>query len=52
MRYLDDYGLTPGAVVNIIKREPFDGPLELDVAGRSITLGYKIAMDILVSNVE
>jgi len=52
LRYLDDYGLTPGAVVNIMKREPFDGPLELDVAGRSITLGYKIAMDILVSNVE
>lgn len=52
LRYLDDYGLTPGAVVTIIKKEPFDGPLELDVDGNNITLGYKIAMDILVSNQE
>lgn len=52
LRYLDDYGLTPGAVVTIIKKEPFDGPLELDVDGKKITLGYKIAMDILVSNSE
>jgi DtxR family Mn-dependent transcriptional regulator len=52
LRYLDDYGLTPGAVVVVKKKEPFDGPLELDVNGRKITLGYKIATDILVSSAE
>jgi DtxR family Mn-dependent transcriptional regulator len=52
LRYLDDYGLTPGAVVVVKKKEPFDGPLELDVNGREITLGYKIATDILVSSAE
>lgn len=48
LRYLDEYGLTPGATVAVKKREPFDGPLELSVNGKKITLGYKIATDILV----
>ncbi|WP_340104996.1 metal-dependent transcriptional regulator [Rhodohalobacter sp. 8-1] len=52
LRYLDDYGLTPGAKVIIKKREPFDGPLELDIDGKKITLGYKIATDILVTAVD
>lgn len=52
LRYLDNYGLTPGAVVAIKKREPFDGPMEIDVDGKKITLGYKIASDILVSSTE
>lgn len=52
LRYLDDYGLTPGTMVSIKKREPFDGPLELDVDGKKITLGYKIASDILVSSTD
>lgn len=52
LRYLDDYGLTPGAVVSVKKREPFDGPLELEVNKKTITLGYKIATDILVSNLK
>jgi len=48
LRYLDDYGLTPGSRVTVKKREPFDGPLELNVNGNKITLGYKIASEILV----
>lgn len=52
LRYLDEYGLTPGAEVTITKKEPFDGPLELDVDGNRVTLGYKIATDILVTGPE
>lgn len=48
LRYLDEYGLTPGATVSVKKREPFDGPLELNINGKKIVLGYKIAADILV----
>lgn len=48
LRYLDEYGLTPGASVTIVKKEPFDGPLELNVNGERITLGHNIATDILV----
>ena len=52
LRYLDEHGLTPGAEVIIKKKEPFDGPLELSVDGNKITLGYKIATDILVKDVD
>src|SRR6056297_2119909 len=52
LRYLDDYGLIPGAEVIIKKKEPFDGPLELTVDGKSVTLGYKIAADILVTSAD
>jgi DtxR family Mn-dependent transcriptional regulator len=52
LRYLDEHGLTPGAEVIIKKKEPFDGPLELSVDGKKITLGYKIATDILVKDVD
>ncbi|MFO7845576.1 MAG: metal-dependent transcriptional regulator [Balneolaceae bacterium] len=48
LRYLDEYGLIPGASVTVIKKEPFDGPLELQVNGNRITLGHNIAADILV----
>jgi len=49
LRYLDKYGLTPGADVTIKKKEPFDGPIEMIVNDKTITLGYKIASDILVA---
>jgi|SRR6056297_532926 len=52
LRYLDEYGLIPGAEVIIKKKEPFDGPLELSVDGKSVTLGYKIAADILVTSAD
>lgn len=48
LRYLHSYGLTPGSKVQVVSKEPFDGPLELEVNGKSVTLGHKIASDILV----
>lgn len=48
LRYLQEYGLTPGTSVTVRRKEPFDGPMELDVNGKKITLGHNIASDILV----
>ncbi len=49
LRYLHTYGLIPGKHVRVLKKEPFDGPLELSVDGnKSVTLGHNIAEDILV----
>jgi len=48
LRYLYSYGLTPGSKVQVVNKEPFDGPLDLEVNGKSVTLGHKIASDILV----
>jgi len=48
LRYLHSYGLTPGSEVHVVKKEPFEGPLELEVNGKPVTLGHNIASDILV----
>lgn len=48
LRYLQEYGLIPGTNVTVRSKEPFDGPMELDVNGNKITLGHNIASDILV----
>jgi len=48
LRYLHNYRLTPGTIIKILKKEPFEGPLELDVDGNAITLGRNIAKDLLV----
>lgn len=52
LRYLDNYNLTPGAKLELKNREPFDGPLTVSVGGDEITLGFKIAKDILVAQEE
>lgn len=49
LRYLEEYGLIPGSSVTVLSREPFEGPMELDVNGKKITLGHNIAGDILVA---
>ncbi|CAN5201376.1 metal-dependent transcriptional regulator [soil metagenome] len=48
LRYLHSYGLTPGSTVHIVNKEPFEGPIELEVNGKPVTLGHNIASDILV----
>mgnify|MGYP006272053177 FL=1 len=52
LRYLDNYNLTPGAKLVLKNREPFDGPLTVTVGEKEITLGFKIAKDILVAQEE
>lgn len=48
LRYLHSYGLTPGSKIHILNKEPFEGPIELNVNGKPVTLGHNIASDILV----
>ena len=42
-------GLLPGGAVRLIRRAPFHGPLLLEVEGRVIALGWKIASGLEVS---
>jgi len=42
-------GLIPGSSVRLIRRAPFHGPLLLEVQGRVIALGWKIASGLEVS---
>lgn len=48
LRYLGTLGLYPGAEVRVAERAPFEGPLTLDVAGRSRVLAHPLAVRIRV----
>ncbi len=42
-------GLLPGGAVRLLRRAPFRGPLLIEVGGRVIALGWKIASGLEVS---
>jgi ferrous iron transport protein A len=50
-RRLAQLGFLPGNKVRIIRSAPFHGPLLLDVEGREIVLGRRVASRIMVEYV-
>ncbi len=48
LRYLGELGLYPGTDVELLSREPFDGPLRLRVAGEERTVGIELARKVWV----
>ena len=48
LRYLSELGLTPGAVCTVDARAPFDGPLQLRVAGVTHPLDARLAQYIVI----
>ena len=48
LRYLAEQGIRPGAVVAVVERAPFDGPLRLQVDGVERTVGAPVAAMVLV----
>jgi DtxR family Mn-dependent transcriptional regulator len=49
LRYLAELGITPGRQIEIVSREPFDGPIALRVGNRTRSIGPALARQILVS---
>ena len=47
-RRLAQLGFIPGNKIRIIRKAPFHGPLILEVEGREIVLGRRIASHIIV----
>jgi DtxR family Mn-dependent transcriptional regulator len=47
LRYVADAGLVPGAIVRLVDRQPFDGPVTVRVGGSERVLGHDIAMLLL-----
>jgi DtxR family transcriptional regulator, Mn-dependent transcriptional regulator len=43
LRYIASIGLTPGAVVTVVERQPFQGPLTIRVDGRTHAIGHELA---------
>jgi DtxR family transcriptional regulator, Mn-dependent transcriptional regulator len=49
LRYLAELGIVPGAMVTIVAREPFGGPIALRVQDVTRTIGPELASQILVA---
>ena len=47
--YLDGLGIRPGVDVLIAAREPFDGPISIEVAGATRLIGPALAAHVLVA---
>lgn len=48
VRRLAEMGLTPGVEVKLLKKCPFRGPVEVEVRGVALALGYGVASKIFV----
>jgi DtxR family Mn-dependent transcriptional regulator len=48
LRYLEKMGLIPGVKLKVIEKEPFNGPLVLQLAEKQITVGHTVAENIFV----
>ncbi len=52
LRYLGERGLRPGTAVLLVDREPFGGPLHLQVAGRVQQISPEAARQVFVERLE
>lgn len=48
VRRLAEMGLTPGVEVRLLRKCPFRGPLEIEVRGSVLALGYGVASKVFV----
>jgi DtxR family Mn-dependent transcriptional regulator len=46
--FLDALGVRPGVEIEVMEKQPFDGPLVLRVGGQERTLGERVAQQIFV----
>lgn len=52
LRYLATLGIAIGAEVELISREPYEGPITIKIAGKRRVIGSELARHILVSPVS
>jgi Fe2+ transport system protein FeoA len=52
VRRLSEMGLTPGCELRLLRKCSFHGPIEIEVRGASLALGYDLASEILVQPIE
>jgi DtxR family Mn-dependent transcriptional regulator len=50
LRYLGGLGIKPGAVVTVLERLPFEGPIKVAVAGSEHILGRPLAAIVIVGS--
>lgn len=52
VRRLAEMGLTPGVEVRLLRKCPFRGPVQLEVRGATLALGYGVASKVFVKPVK
>ncbi len=52
VRRLSDMGLTPGSEVKLLRKCSFRGPIEVEVRGVALALGYGLASEIFVQRLK
>lgn len=48
LRYLDELGIRPGAIVEVVSRAPFDGPVTMRVGGAEHAVGTSAAGQVFI----
>lgn len=48
LRFLAEWGIAPGARFRVIEKQPFDGPVFLNIAGSDVVLGGRLAVAMRV----
>lgn len=48
VRRLSEMGLTPGCSIRLLRKGSFHGPIEVEVRGACLALGYSLASEIFV----
>jgi Fe2+ transport system protein FeoA len=48
VRRLAEMGLTPGVEIKLVRKCPFRGPLQIEVRGSVLALGYGVASKVFV----
>ena len=52
VRRLSEMGLTPGCELHLLRKCSLHGPIEIEVRGASLALGYDLASEILVQELK
>ncbi len=48
VRRLSEMGLTPGCEIKLLRKCSFHGPIEIELRGVSLAIGYGLALQIFV----
>ncbi len=48
LHYLEDLSLMPGKTIKILKKEPFDGPITMQIDEKEKTVGFVVAQKVYV----
>jgi Fe2+ transport system protein FeoA len=52
VRRLAEMGLTPGVEIKLLRKCPFRGPIEIEVRGVALALGYGVASKVFVKQLR